>query len=229
MFSEACDFADSVPVCNTLKEALNSVDQIDGFAVPLECVGGGKLRVQMRIEIKRLQQRLGVTAVYVTHDQVEAMTLGHRLVVLNEGRAEQIGAPMNLYNRPSATFVVGFIGSPAINLAAAASNGASVDVGGASQPLPPGMRASGLPSHLRIGVRPEHFELTSAQNVTLTVAVELVEALGADTLVHAHAGEAARTLRLPGGAPVNTGGRLPMRTAPDHVHLFDRSTGARVV
>ena len=187
-----------------------------------------KLRVQMRLEIKRLQHRLGVTAVYVTHDQVEAMTLGHRLVVMNEGRAEQIGTPMDLYNRPATTFVAGFIGSPAMNLADAAPNGDGIDVGGASLPLPPGVAAAGLPPLLKAGIRPEHFEPTSPANATLTLAVELVEALGADTLVHAHAGGSAWTVRLPGGSLVRPGDSIPVFVARDHIHLFDGATGKRI-
>jgi sn-glycerol 3-phosphate transport system ATP-binding protein len=187
-----------------------------------------KLRVQMRIEIKRLQQRLGVTTIYVTHDQVEAMTLGHRLVVMNEGRAEQIGTPMELYLRPATTFVAGFIGSPAMNLAAAERRGDAVAVDGETFPLPPGMTAASLPPRVLVGVRPEHFELTASETATLTVHAELVEALGADTLVHAHAGGANLTLRLPGGSPVRAGDHLPVRVAPDHVHLFDEASGLRI-
>ncbi len=197
-----------------------------------------KLRVQMRIEIKRLQHRLGVTAVYVTHDQVEAMTLGHRLVVMNDGRAEQIGTPIELYERPASTFVAGFIGSPAMNLVDARPNGEGVVAGGSVLPPPPGVNVDQLPANLRLGVRPEHFEAACPNDVMLQMSVDLVEALGADTLVHAqsagaeapdtHAAGAHWTLRLPGGSKVKAGDKLPVRVAPEHIHLFDGDSGARI-
>ena len=188
-----------------------------------------KLRVQMRLEIKLLQHRLGVTTVYVTHDQVEAMTLGHRLVVMNEGRAEQIGTPMELYERPATAFVAGFIGSPAMNLVEAEHvGGRSVRADGVEVTLPEAALPKSLPQRLLLGIRPEHFEPVPLDDALFTVEAELVEALGADTLVHSHSGGAAWTLRLPGSAKVTLGDRLPVRVSPDHVHLFDRETGARV-
>jgi len=124
-----------------------------------------KLRVQMRLEIKQLQRRLGVTSLYVTHDQVEAMTLADRMIVMNGGRADQIGAPLDVYANPQTEFVAGFIGSPPMNFLKAALAGAA------------------NPKAATLGVRPEHMEIT-ANNARIEATVLYTEALGAETLVH---------------------------------------------
>src|SRR5947199_4151175 len=121
-----------------------------------------KLRVQMRAELQALHRRLGTTSLYVTHDQVEAMTLAHRMIVMNAGRAEQIGAPLEVYARPATTFVASFIGSPPMNLMPARLNGREV----------------------LLGVRPEHLEPCSEAEADFVATVDLVEPLGADTLAH---------------------------------------------
>src|SRR5918998_3053890 len=116
-----------------------------------------KLRVQMRLEIKRLQRRLGTTSLYVTHDQVEAMTLAHRMIVMNAGRAEQVGTPMDVYARPASVFVAGFIGSPAMNILPGRIAGSGVDVelgGGATLSAGRDLGESGRP--VTVGIRPEH-------------------------------------------------------------------------
>jgi sn-glycerol 3-phosphate transport system ATP-binding protein len=188
-----------------------------------------KLRVQMRIEIKRLQQRLGVTAIYVTHDQVEAMTLGHRLVVMNEGRADQIGTPMDLYNKPQTMFVAGFIGSPAMNLVEGVLEGDGIRLGADTHlSLPATATARAQNSDVVLGIRPEHVELTDPGSAMLMVETDLIEALGADTLVHGHAGEVALTVRLPGSHPVAVGEHLPVTVAPGHFHVFGRADGQRI-
>ncbi|WP_028794352.1 sn-glycerol-3-phosphate import ATP-binding protein UgpC [Thalassobaculum salexigens] len=189
-----------------------------------------KLRVQMRVEIKRLQRRLGITSLYVTHDQVEAMTMADRLVVMNGGRAEQIGTPIELYDRPETTFVATFIGSPSMNLleGTVAEGGTSVALdSGASINLPdPRPDLAGRP--VTLGVRPEH--LTPAADGTgMTLRLDLVEALGADTLLHGHLdGDERRlvTVRLSGHfAPGQDSVQV---AATDAVHLFDRETGGRI-
>src|ERR1700716_1360857 len=139
-----------------------------------------KLRVQMRVEIKRLQQELATTAIYVTHDQVEAMTLADRLIVMNAGAADQIGHPLDLYERPATAFVAGFIGSPAMNLVAGQLNAAAVVVGDVSLPLIAAAGGSGMP--VLVGLRPEHLDLVP--DGPLAVRVELLERLGADTILH---------------------------------------------
>jgi sn-glycerol 3-phosphate transport system ATP-binding protein len=186
-----------------------------------------KLRVQMRVEIKKLQQRLGTTSIYVTHDQVEAMTLADRLIVMNGGIAEQVGAPIELYERPATVFVAGFIGSPAMNLVPGrrGDGGRILIAGGAALPAPPGGEAGG---ELVIGLRPEHLAIDGAADLSL--AVELVEMLGADTIVHGRIGGNGPGLlaRLPGTVRVAVGERLPLTIAPEHIHLFNAANGKRV-
>ena len=138
-----------------------------------------KLRVRMRIEIKRLQRELGVTSVYVTHDQVEAMTLADRLAVINEGLVEQIGSPMELYNDPRTLFVASFIGSPQINLLEARAEGSSLHAGGAVLPGFDGL-PQGAP--LMLGVRPEH--LSEREDGPIEISVDLIEQLGADSMIY---------------------------------------------
>jgi len=160
-----------------------------------------KLRVQMRAELQALHRRLGTTSLYVTHDQVEAMTLAHRMIVMNAGRAEQIGTPLEVYARPATTFVAGFIGSPPMNL---------------------------IPRDGRLlGVRPEHLEPSAESAASLVAQVELVEQLGADILVHGAVDGARIVARLPAGRKVGEG-RLPLRFDPANAHYFDPGTGARI-
>src|SRR5947208_14963527 len=139
-----------------------------------------KLRVQMRVEIKRLQQELGTTSLYVTHDQVEAMTLADRLIVMNAGNVDQIGPPLDLYERPATVFVAGFIGSPAMNLLAGTLQPGGVTIGRAMLPLDARGGEPGRP--VLVGLRPEHLE--TAPDGPLAVRVELLERLGADTILH---------------------------------------------
>jgi sn-glycerol 3-phosphate transport system ATP-binding protein len=188
-----------------------------------------KLRVQMRIEIRRLHQSIRTTSIYVTHDQVEAMTLADRLIVMNAGHAEQVGAPLEVYERPASVFVAGFIGAPAMNLLRARVAGGRAMAGAAALPLP---QAAGLGEGREIdwGVRPEHVELApGAADADAEVAVDLVEALGADTLVHARLADGgALTLRLPGTTRVREGDRLPLRLPTGALHAFDAASGKRI-
>jgi sn-glycerol 3-phosphate transport system ATP-binding protein len=188
-----------------------------------------KLRVQMRVEIKKLQQRLATTSIYVTHDQVEAMTLADRLIVMNAGIAEQIGVPIALYERPASIFVAGFIGSPAMNfLPGRVADGHVMLDGGAALPLPPG-HAVAIGRAVTVGMRPEHFAVEGAA-VSLDLAVDLVEMLGADTIVHGRIEGAGPSVlaRLPGTARVSAGHRVPLTIAPEQIHLFDAATGKRI-
>jgi sn-glycerol 3-phosphate transport system ATP-binding protein len=188
-----------------------------------------KLRVQMRVEIKKLQQSLATTSIYVTHDQVEAMTLADRLIVMNAGIAEQIGPPIELYERPASVFVGGFIGSPAMNfLPGRVADGHVMLDGGAALPLPPGsLVAPGRA--VTVGLRPEHFAVEGAA-VSLNLAVDLVEMLGADTIIHGKVEGAGPSVlaRLPGTARVAAGHRVPLTIAPEQIHLFDAASGKRV-
>ncbi|UEM02382.1 sn-glycerol-3-phosphate import ATP-binding protein UgpC [Skermanella rosea] len=192
-----------------------------------------KLRTQMRVEINRLQDRLGITSLYVTHDQVEAMTLADRMMVMNGGVAEQIGTPMEVYHRPASTFVAGFIGSPAMNFLPARLTAAGVELnGGHAVPLPGETGIAGAAGReVTLGIRPEHLTLESGRGIgDIAVRVELVEALGADTVVHARLASSGDPLlaRLPGSARVATGDTLHFAITPGEVHLFDRQGGRRL-
>ncbi len=182
-----------------------------------------KLRVQMRAEIRRLQRRLGVTSLYVTHDQVEAMTLGDRLLVLEGGRAAQLATPMEVFARPATVYVAGFIGAPAMNfLPAALLPGGAVQLSGGQVVAVPG--AVGSPGAVTLGVRPEHVSLADGG---IPLAVELVEPLGSETLVHGRMADGTALLaKLPGAAPV--GDQVAVALAPDALHLFDAASGRRL-
>jgi len=183
-----------------------------------------KLRVQMRTEIRELHQRLKTTTVYVTHDQIEAMTMADKIVVMQGGRIEQVGAPLELYDRPANTFVASFIGSPSMNMIEGTVRDGAVQAGGAALPLPPGMKvAEGR--DVIYGIRPENLG-HAAQGIHGTIAV--VEPTGAEThvVVRIEGRELVAVFRdrvshRPGDAitlaPVDAAG----------VHLFDKSSGAR--
>jgi sn-glycerol 3-phosphate transport system ATP-binding protein len=160
-----------------------------------------KLRVQMRAELQALHRRLGTTSLYVTHDQVEAMTLAHRMIVMNAGRAEQVGSPLQVYARPATAFVAGFIGSPPMNL---------------------------VPRDGKLlGVRPEELEPCAESEANLTAQVDLVEQLGADILVHGRVDGSRIVVRLPASRRIAEG-RLPLRFDPARAHWFDAASGARL-
>jgi sn-glycerol 3-phosphate transport system ATP-binding protein len=190
-----------------------------------------KLRVQMRIEIRQLQQRLGTTGIYVTHDQVEAMTLGDRLMVMNAGQVEQIGTPLEVYERPASVFVAGFIGSPAMNLleARVAGDGRAVVLDGARLPLPQ-PRPGEADRPVILGLRPEHLSPGEDERDGVALEVVLVEMLGADTVVHGQVpgGAASLTTRLHGSSRVAPGDRLHLAVEPRHLHLFDPPSGRRL-
>ncbi len=194
-----------------------------------------KLRVQMRLEIKRLQRELGVTSIYVTHDQVEAMTLADRLIVMNAGVADQIGTPMDVYDKPASVFVAGFIGSPAMNFLAAkiGEGGRTVELAatGAGRVALALARASsasaGTP--VAVGLRPEH--LRPASDGPLEFEIELAEPLGADTLLHGRFGAARElvTVRQGGHVLASPGERRRFAIDPSHLHLFDSQSGRRIL
>ena len=187
-----------------------------------------KLRVQMRIEIRRLHQTIQNTSIYVTHDQVEAMTLADRLIVMNAGRAEQIGAPMDVYARPATTFVAGFIGAPAMNLLPGklSATGDAVELDG-GQHVALGRALGPGGKKVTFGIRPEHVQVGAGG---LALTIDLVEALGADTLAHGRLGGngAVMTLRLPGTMRIAEGDRLDMTADPANLHVFDAENGQRL-
>jgi sn-glycerol 3-phosphate transport system ATP-binding protein len=193
-----------------------------------------KLRVQMRLEIKRLQRELGVTSIYVTHDQVEAMTLADRLIVMNAGVAEQIGTPMDVYDKPASVFVAGFIGSPAMNFLAAkvGGDGKSVDLAAAgARPvsLPLAVTSSAAPgTPVAVGLRPEH--LLPSSDGPLEFSIELAEPLGADTLLHGRFGDARElvTVRQGGHVTAQPGELRRFSIGATRLHLFDSRSGRRI-
>ncbi|HVO01803.1 MAG TPA: TOBE domain-containing protein, partial [Candidatus Cybelea sp.] len=187
---------------------------------------------QMRIEIRRLHQKLGATSVFVTHDQVEAMTLADRLVVLNQGRIEQIGAPAEVYRRPASRFVAGFIGAPAMNFVegrAVAEGLVELTTGRRlAIPADAGL-AMGEP--VTIGVRPEEIEIGDGlMPGALDFEIELVEELGAGRVLHGRAGEIELTVLHNAGedASLRPGRRLALRIPLPAIHLFDAATGRRL-
>jgi multiple sugar transport system ATP-binding protein len=187
-----------------------------------------KLRVAMRAEIKELHQRLGTTTVYVTHDQIEAMTMADKIVVLHDGRIEQIGAPLDLYDRPANLFVAGFIGSPAMNFlrGTVALNGTAVfrSEDGVSMPIGGQLRAvDGQP--VLYGVRPEHFLLDPAG---VPAEVVVLEPTGSETQAHLRIGGQAITGVFRERLDARPGDMIPVMPRPDLVHLFDPASGERL-
>jgi multiple sugar transport system ATP-binding protein len=185
-----------------------------------------KLRVQMRTEIKELHQRLKTTSIYVTHDQIEAMTMADKIVVMRDGVVEQQGAPLDLYDRPANTFVAGFIGSPAMNLLpGTARAGRHVEfASGASLPLPPNARAEdGQP--VLYGIRPEHCAPASQG---LPVEVIVVEPTGADTQLYCKLDGKDFTAVVRDRTSVHPGERVMLQPDLARTHLFDASTGRRL-
>ncbi|MCA0043002.1 ABC transporter ATP-binding protein [Celeribacter litoreus] len=180
-----------------------------------------KLRNQMRIEIKALQRRLGVTSIYVTHDQVEAMTMADRIIVLNGGKIEQIGTPSEIYHDPASTFVASFMGAPPMNLLAAEMIDRVLVFAGLSVPIWTTARGP-----VQLGIRPEDLRLDPEG--PLQMEVDLVEELGAHRLLHGHIDDQRLTVHLSEDTPVQTG---PMRLScrVDNLCLFDPETGRRLV
>jgi sn-glycerol 3-phosphate transport system ATP-binding protein len=192
-----------------------------------------KLRVQMRSELQALHQRLKTTTLYVTHDQVEAMTLAQRMLVMNAGRSEQIGAPLEVYSRPASTFVAGFIGSPPMNLIPGrlADAGRVLASDGDVHVRLPVARPDLDGRQLLLGVRPEHLETCGDAEAAMRPDIDFIELLGSDSLVYGHLGADRRGARV--AARLHTSvvaqeGQLSLRFAPEHMHLFDPETGKRI-
>jgi len=182
-----------------------------------------KLRAQTRLEIQKLHRELGVTSLFVTHDQVEAMTLAQRMIVMNAGRMEQIGTPEEVYHRPATTFVAGFIGSPPMNLLAGRAEGRTFTVGTTVLELPAAAPRQG---DLLLGVRPEHADPGAAG---WSMQVEVVEMLGAERLVYCRLGDASFTVRVDATLVAPTpGATLTVAVEPRHLHWFDPQTQQRV-
>jgi multiple sugar transport system ATP-binding protein len=187
-----------------------------------------QLRNEMRSEIKRLHQRLGATIIYVTHDQVEAMTLADRIAVLSGGRRMQYDTPDAVYNRPAALFVAGFTGAPPMNLCECTLVDGHADLVGLRVPLPAALaeRARHAPA-LTFGVRPENVRLAPAgpADVAVQAQVQLLEPLGAETLVTFKLGQAEIVARCPAAFKDKPGSTVTVHLSPHELHLFDRASG----
>ena len=191
-----------------------------------------KLRVSTRTQIASLQRRLGITTVYVTHDQVEAMTMGDRVAVLKDGILQQCDTPRHMYDKPNNVFVAGFIGSPAMNLVHTTIDGDLVHFGAANVQVPrEGMDALGSDRSVHIGVRPEDLNLVE-DGTGLATEVEVVEELGADAYIYGSAevsGERRPIIaRVDGRKPPEKGSLVHLAPQAGHIHLFRGDNGERI-
>jgi multiple sugar transport system ATP-binding protein len=197
-----------------------------------------KLRVQMRVELKKLHERLGTTAIYVTHDQVEAMTLGDRVVVMKDGLVQQVGDPMELYNEPANRFVAGFIGSPAMNFAAVRVSGENGAVWAESEGIrikvPEQLQnrlASYAGKQVTLGVRPENLHIATPadpKELTFDVAVEVVERLGSEILLDVAVGTATMVASVEPTVTAKVHEKLKLAVNPARVHFFDNENEAAI-
>ena len=185
------------------------------------------LRVQMRAEIRRLQRRMGVTSLYVTHDQVEAMTLGDRLLVLHQGRPVQLATPMQVFERPANIYVAGFIGAPAMNfLPATLSHGGTAATASLGQVIPfgDGRRPGADGRKLILGIRPEH---VVADPAGMVLQIDLIEPLGSETVLIGRLPDGTLFSVKRSGA-AEDGESMTVRIPPDHLHVFDAENGLRL-
>jgi multiple sugar transport system ATP-binding protein len=196
-----------------------------------------KLRVQMRAEISKLQQRLKTTTVYVTHDQVEAMTMGHRIAVMKDGKLQQVGTPLEVYERPQNLFVANFIGTPPMNLvtAAVAERGARLVAGTFALPVPEALRPllEGRDGRkVVVGIRPENLlevgKPVRGASATVRLEVEIVEPLGHEVVVHARAGDDLIVAKLDPSFVPRMGDSVDLAVELDALHLFDPETELRL-
>lgn len=207
--------------------ALVRQPQVFLFDEPLSNLDA-KLRVEMRSEIKLLQRRLGTTAVYVTHDQIEAMTMADRVVVMHAGRIEQAADPITLYERPANRFVANFIGSPAMNFFDAAITDGAVVLGAQRLALPPAeARRLGQRAAVVFGIRPEHMR-HSAHEAALCLIAEAIEPLGPHTLVLGRAEGQKVTAQVDPRFPASAGQPVTVTLDMTQAHFFDPATGARI-
>ncbi len=186
-----------------------------------------KLRIQMRAEIKKLHQRLKTTTIFVTHDQIEAMTMADKIVVMQDGGIEQTGSPLELYNQPRNVFVASFIGSPAMNLIPGAvrrNGGFGVEVNGHHLPVD-GEYAAGEGQSVLYGIRPEHLEIA---NEGFPAKVSVVEPTGAETLLVLRLADTEIVAVLPDWRDIKPGETVHLRPRSERAHMFDSKTGARI-
>jgi len=189
-----------------------------------------KLRVAMRAEIKALHQRLKTTTVYVTHDQVEAMTMADRIAVVNDGRVEQLGTPLELYDRPANLFVAQFIGSPAMNIleGALAKSGDSSCVKALGQRWPVESSGGTDGQPVKYGIRPEHIGFAGRGSGGIAAEVVVVEPMGAQTELVVRVADVSLTVVTHGRANLRPGDGLSLSPEAGHAHVFDPATGRRI-
>ena len=188
-----------------------------------------KLRGSMRADLARLHRRLEATSIYVTHDQLEAMTLADQIVVMRDGKIQQIGAPLEIYDRPANRFVAEFLGSPTMNVldaTIALSNGHAVVRAGDAVSIELPAREGLVAGPVQVGIRPQDL-LPAGEGARVSLDVEVVETLGSECLVHGRAGGVGLVARTPATARVPPGSRLDLTVDPARVHVFDKTTGAR--
>jgi multiple sugar transport system ATP-binding protein len=190
-----------------------------------------KMRVQTRTDIAKLQSDLGVTTVYVTHDQVEAMTMGDRVAVMKDGLIQQVDTPLKLYDRPVNLFVAGFIGSPQMNLMTGVASEGQVRLGRFTVPVDP-TAARRMRGDVVVGVRPENWRVVGSEDGGLPVTVTVIEELGADAYVYGTSAVEGTPhdviVRMPGRDSARKGDTIHVTTDPAHVHVFDAESGARL-
>lgn len=190
------------------------------------------LRVEMRIELSKIKSQLGTTFVYVTHDQTEAMTLADKIVVLRDGKIEQVGAPLDLYLKPANRFVAGFIGSPKMNFIEVTSSDARADgvtvamPGGASVRVGAHERITSM-GPVTVGIRPEHLQIVEPSSAHLCGRVMLAERLGGETYLHTQIPSGTALVKIDGNSPVRAGENIGLFIPAERVHLFS-SNGARI-
>ena len=185
-----------------------------------------KLRVQTRGEITKLQQQLGTTSVYVTHDQVEAMTMGQRITVMRAGKIQQVGTPREVYEQPANAFVAQFIGTPPMNLFKATVSDSMLRTSSFSLPLPIAVEPG---REVIVGIRPEHLVASEGGRSEIRVVVDLVEPIGHETIAYASAGEEKVTAIFDPQSAPKAGQLVPLSVAPAHIYLFDAKTEVSLI
>ena len=192
-----------------------------------------QLRAELRLEIKRLHRRIGATMIYVTHDQIEALTLADRIAVMRSGRIEQLDTPQAIYERPANRFVASFVGSPAMNFVPGhlVFRDASTRFEGKGFGLELGLapaKDAAAERTVTLGVRPEHVRIGSPEETGMPATIELIDPMGADSLVWLRTGGAALSARIAGSGHLVAGDEVVVSVAPEHVSLFDDATGERL-
>lgn len=190
------------------------------------------MRAQMRVELGKLHARLQTTMIYVTHDQIEAMTMGDRIVCMRSGKIQQLGNPMELYNHPSNEYVGAFIGTPPMNFLTLKVDKEHLRIVGSDVVIEASAtmlkNTCGL-DHIRLGIRPEHLTLTTAGPAAIPAVIEVIEPLGFETLVYAGCGGVTLVVRLQNERVPEVGERVYLHPVEHHLHWFDPATGLRLI